>query len=257
MISQPGEPLSLKSVDRLGPMLTLPTARTFTPEEFAGVCAANPDAVLELDADGHLIEMSPTGSDTSARNSNLIALLWWAVRRNRLSLKVFDSSGGFRLPDGSVRSPDASVVRLERWEALSQAERRGFAPLCPDLVVELASPSDDLSALRRRMVAFMDNGASLGWLLLPETRTVEIWSARPWGGEAPEGSGGPSDAPDSCDGDGSTRSSEVEASGAEPGSVQPGAGSHAPTRRQVGEGRLDAAPFFPGLAIDLDEIWEA
>ena len=88
---------------------------------------------------------------------------------------MFDSSTGFLLPDGSVRSPDASLVRLERWQALSEEQRRGFPPLCPDLVVELASPSDRPADLRRRMAAYRANGASLGWLLFPEEFAVEEW----------------------------------------------------------------------------------
>jgi Uma2 family endonuclease len=76
-----------------------------------------------------------------------------------------------------VRSPDASVVRLDRWQALSEPEREGFAPICPDLVVELASPSDQPQALRHKMAVYMANGASLGWLLLPQSRTVEVWTA--------------------------------------------------------------------------------
>ena len=144
-------------------MLTLPRSLTFTPSQFAEVCAANPEAVLELAADGTLIEMTPTGGSTGARNSRLVAQLEnWAVAAD-LGWIVFDSSTGFLLPDGSVRSPDASVVRLERWQALSEAERDGFPPLCPDLVVELA--------------VYVANGASLGWLLLPQSRTVEVWKA--------------------------------------------------------------------------------
>jgi Uma2 family endonuclease len=158
-------------------MLTLPRTLTLTPSQFAEVCAANPEAVLELAADGTLIEMTPTGGSTGARNQTLGALLWLAIEQSRLPLKLFDSSAGFLLPDGSVRSPDASVVRLERWQALSEAERDGFPPLCPDLVVELASPSDGPQALRRKMAAYMANGASLGWLLLPQSRTVEVWKA--------------------------------------------------------------------------------
>jgi Uma2 family endonuclease len=158
-------------------MLTLPLSLTFTPSQFAEVCAANPEAVLELDADGTLIEMTPTGGASGARNQTLGALLWLAIEQGRLPLKLFDSSTGFLLPDGSVRSPDASVVRLDRWQALSEAEREGFAPICPDLVVELASPSDEPQALRRKMAAYMANGASLGWLLLPQGRTVEVWTA--------------------------------------------------------------------------------
>jgi Uma2 family endonuclease len=158
-------------------MLTLPRTLTFTPSQFAEVCAANPEAVLELAADGTLIEMTPTGGSTGARNSRLVARLEnWAVAAD-LGWIVFDSSTGFLLPDGSVRSPDASVVRLDRWQALSEVEREGFAPICPDLVVELASPSDELEVLRRKMVAYMTNGARLGWLLLPQKRTVEVWTA--------------------------------------------------------------------------------
>ena len=156
-------------------MLTLPRTLSLTPSQFAEVCAANPEAVLELDALGHLVEMTPIGSASGARNQTLGALLWLAIEQSRLPLKLFDSSAGFLLPDGSVRSPDASVVRLERCQALSEAEREGFAPLCPDLVVELASPSDEPQALRKKMAAYMANGARLGWLLLPQSRTVEIW----------------------------------------------------------------------------------
>ncbi len=155
--------------------LSLPADLRLTPEQFAAVCAANPEAVLELDADGQLISMTPTGGDTGARNQTLGALLWLAVRNSGHPLKVFDSSTGFLLPDGSVRSPDASLVRLERWQALSEEQRRGFPPLCPDLVVELASPSDQAADLRRRMAAYQANGASLGWLLFPEEYAVEEW----------------------------------------------------------------------------------
>lgn len=194
-------------------MLTLPRTLLLTPAQFAEVCAANPEAVLELDAQGHLIEMIPTGGATSARNSRLVKQLQtWADRRG--GWIVFDSSGGFLLPDGSVRSPDASAVRLERWQALSDAQREGFPPLCPDLVVELASPSDDPEALRRKMAAYIANGARLGWLLLPSSRRVEVW------------------APPS------------------------GAGATAPERVIEGAQRLEAGEAFPGLGLDLVEIWE-
>ena len=150
-----------------------------SPEQFELVCQANPDAVLELSADGHLIVMTPTGSETSARNSTLVVLLGLALRASGLPFKLFDSSGGFRLPDGSVLSPDASLVRLERWQALTSRQQRSFAPLCPDLVIELASPSDEgprgVSALRRKMELYRRNGSQLGWLLLPGERAVEIW----------------------------------------------------------------------------------
>jgi Uma2 family endonuclease len=160
--------------------LRFPNGLRLTADQFALVCAANPEAVLELGADGQLIALTPTGSETGARNSRLVMrLLQWADHQG--GWKVFDSSAGFRLPDGSVLSPDASLVRLDRWDALIPEQRRGFAPLCPDLVVELASFSNEgrrgTTALRQKLASYQANGARLGWLLLPEERAVEIWPA--------------------------------------------------------------------------------
>ncbi|MCT0219657.1 Uma2 family endonuclease [Synechococcus sp. CBW1107] len=160
--------------------LNFPSGLRLTPEQFELVCAENREAVLELTADGRVIAMPPTGSETSGRNSELLFQLQRFAKANG-AWKVFESSGGFRLPDGSVVSPDASLVRLERWQALSPDERRRFAPLCPVLVVELASPSDEgprgVTLLRAKMAAYQRNGARLGWLLLPEERAVEVWHA--------------------------------------------------------------------------------
>jgi Uma2 family endonuclease len=159
--------------------LRLPWDLRLSPEQFERVCQANPEAVLELAADGQLIAMTPTGGETSSRNSRLLIQLGLVLPRCAPALRIFDSSGGFRLPDGSVLSPDAALVREERWQALTPEQRRGFPPLCPDLVVELASASDEgprgLTALRRKMDTYQANGAQLGWLLLPHQRAVEIW----------------------------------------------------------------------------------
>jgi Uma2 family endonuclease len=160
--------------------LRLPPELRLTPEQFELVCAENREAVLELSADGRLISMTPTGGDTSARNTELVYQLQHYARTTG-GWKVLESSGGFRLADGSILSPDAALVRLDRWQALSTEQRRGFVPLCPDLVVELASPSDEgprgVSALRLKMALYQANGAQLGWLLLPHQQAVEVWPA--------------------------------------------------------------------------------
>ena len=146
--------------------LLLPSNLRLTPEQFEQVCQANPQAVLELTADGLLIVMTPTGGETGSRNSRLLIQLGLALTRGQPSLRIFDSSTGFLLPDGSVLSPE---------------QRRRFPPLCPDLVVELVSPSDtgprSITALRRKMDLYQANGVRLGWLLLPQERAVEIWRA--------------------------------------------------------------------------------
>jgi Uma2 family endonuclease len=186
LTSHPAQPQSASSApfDALAP-LRLPPSLQLTPEQFELVCAENRDAVLELASDGRVIAMTPTGGETGARNGELFFQLKLFANRTA-AWKAFDSSTGFRLPDGSVLSPDASLVRLERWTALTPAQRWGFAPLCPDLVVELASPSDEgargVTALREKMAAYQANGARLGWLLLLHDQAVEVWPE----GEAPE-----------------------------------------------------------------------
>lgn len=177
----PVRPCSLSPDQPFG-ALTLPVALTtslrLTPEQFEQLCQVNPEAVLELAADGHLIAMTPTGGDTGARNGELFfQIKAWA--RAQGGWMAFDSSTGFRLPDDAVLSPDTSLVALDRWQALTPEQRRRIPPLCPDLVVELASPCDEgprgLTALRQKMAAYQRNGARLGWLLIPAEQAVEVW----------------------------------------------------------------------------------
>lgn len=79
------------------------------------------------------------------------------------------------MPNGANRSPDAAWVPQARWDALSTQEQERFLPLCPDFVVELRSPSDDVKTVREKMHEYMDNGTRLGWLINPQTRQVEIY----------------------------------------------------------------------------------
>lgn len=166
------------SFNALSP-LRFPPGLRLKFEQFALLCVENREAVLELAADGRVLVMTPTGSETGGRNSELSFQLQ-RFARSGSTWKAFDSSTGFRLPDGSVLSPDASLVQINRWQALTPEQRRGFAPLCPDLVVELASPSDEglraLTALRSKMAAYQANGARLGWLLIPHKQAVEVWT---------------------------------------------------------------------------------
>jgi Uma2 family endonuclease len=145
-----------------------------TSDEFFELCQANPYLHLERTANGEVVIMPPAGGETGARNSSIVGQLWQWNERHRLGV-VFDSSTGFHLPNGADRAPDAAWVRQARWEALTVEERRKFPPLCPDFVVELCSLSDYLKTVRDKMREYMDNGALMGWLIDPETRTVEIY----------------------------------------------------------------------------------
>lgn len=145
-----------------------------TDQLFERLCQANPELRLERSPQGELIVMSPTGSESGGKNLKLSQRLGNWVDRTGLGV-AFDSSTGFLLPNGAIRSPDASWIRSERWEALSKAQRQGFAPLCPDFVVELRSPGDLLSDLREKMAEYIDQGARLGWLIDPTRKVVEVY----------------------------------------------------------------------------------
>lgn len=145
-----------------------------TDEQFFQLCLDNRDLRFERTATGELIIMPPTGSETGDRNAELTYQLRAWSRQNKLG-KSFDSSSGFKLPNGAERSPDASWVKMERWNTLTQAEKERFAPLCPDFVVELMSPSDSIEKTRAKMREYIDNGARLGWLINRQQQQVEIY----------------------------------------------------------------------------------
>ncbi len=145
-----------------------------TDEQFFQLCQNNRDLRFERTATGELIIIPPTGSETGDRNADLTYQLRGWSRQNKLG-KSFDSSTGFKLPNDAERSPDASWVKMERWNALTQAEKERFAPLCPDFVVELMSPSDSTEKTRAKMKEYIDNGARLGWLINRQQQQVEIY----------------------------------------------------------------------------------
>jgi len=155
---------------------TLKGLERLTDDEFFHFCQQNRDLRIERTCEGEVIIMSPTGTRTGLRNSEInFQLQSW--NKQRQAGYVFDSSTGFKLPNGSERSPDASWVSREKWEALSSEEQEKFAPLCPEFVIELKSPSDLLPTLRDKMEVWMSNGCRLGLLIYPELETVFIYRA--------------------------------------------------------------------------------
>jgi Uma2 family endonuclease len=148
--------------------------RPMTDEEFLCFCAENDSLRVEQDANGELIVMSPAGGGSSSRNLRISRQLGnWAEETN--AGNTFDSSSGFRLPDGSMRSPDAALVSWPRWNALSEKQQESFPPICPEFVIELRSPSDRLAPLQEKMYEWIANGTELAWLVDPSRKAVEIY----------------------------------------------------------------------------------
>ena len=147
---------------------------SLTDEQFFQLCQNNRDLKFERNANGDLVITSPTGGETGSYNAGLTAQLWLWNQENKLG-QVFDSSTGFKLPNGADRSPDASWITLERWNTLTAEQRQKFIPLCPDFVIELRSASDRLKTRRDQMQEYIENGTRLCWLINPQSRQVEIY----------------------------------------------------------------------------------
>lgn len=152
-----------------------------TGEQFVQFCADNRDLRFELTAKKELIVMPPANPNTGSKNSTISGELYIWSKQDGTGI-AFDSSTGFTFPNGAMRSPDASWIARERWEALPTEERNVFSHISPDFVLELRSPSETLASLQRKMEEYIENGVRLGWLIDPFQRRVYVY--RP--GQPPE-----------------------------------------------------------------------
>jgi Uma2 family endonuclease len=153
---------------RLKPVLHL------TDDQLFELCQLNRDWRIEYTDQGELIVMPPTGGETGNQNADLTFQVQSWARSDQTGI-AFDSSTGFKLPNGATRSPDAAWVTRSRLAGLTQEQKQKFLPLCPEFVIELRSPTDNLLALQRKMQEYLDNGAQLGWLIDPLTRRVHVY----------------------------------------------------------------------------------
>jgi Uma2 family endonuclease len=145
-----------------------------TDDQFFDFCQLNRHFRIERNQIGDLFIMSPTGSETEERNFNLIVQLGIWTKQDGTGVG-FGSSGGFTLPNGAVRSPDAAWIKRTKWEAIPADKRKKFAPICPEFVVELRSENDSLSTLKEKMQEYIDNGTQLAWLIDRKQRKVFIY----------------------------------------------------------------------------------
>jgi Uma2 family endonuclease len=145
-----------------------------TDDEFFALCQLNSDLRFERTSQGDLIITAPTGGETGIRNSSITGQLYLWAKRDGTGA-IFDSSTGFKLPNGADRSPDAAWIPYAILTTLTPEQKQKFAPLCPNFVVELLSPTDALATTQAKMDEYIENGAKLGWLIDPEARRVHVY----------------------------------------------------------------------------------
>lgn len=162
------EPIEPYVTLRMNPAVKL------TDDQFFELCQINRELRLERTAIGDIIVMAPAGGETSNRNIGIAGQLYVWTKKDGTGA-AFDSSAGFKLPNGAERSADAAWVSHERLAQLTPAQKKKFIPLCPEFVVELLSPTDSLAATRAKMVEYMENGARLGWLIHPDAKKVFVY----------------------------------------------------------------------------------
>jgi Uma2 family endonuclease len=155
--------------------LLLQFPSSMTDEQFFEFCQMNRDLRIERNKYGEISIMPPTGSETGNRNFNIAVQLGNWSEKDGTGI-CFDSSTGFKLSTGADRSPDASWIKLERWNSLSEEEQKRFAPICPDFVIELRSATDNLKPLQEKMEEYMQEpGFKLGWLIDRKNRIVYVY----------------------------------------------------------------------------------
>jgi Uma2 family endonuclease len=147
---------------------------SFTPETFFALCAANPLYQLEMNTTGEISIKMPTGGESGSRNLKLAGTFYIWMLQNDTG-RGFDSSTGFTLPGNSVRSPDLSWVKKERWDTLTTEQKNKFIPLCPDFAVEIRSDTDSLVELKSKMEEYKEKGTLLGVLIDPKNKTVFLY----------------------------------------------------------------------------------
>jgi Uma2 family endonuclease len=148
-----------------------------TDDEFFALCQLNSDLRFERTSQGDIIIMPPTGAATGSRNADITRQLGNWAKQDGTGV-VFDSSTGFKLPNGADRSPDAAWIPRAILATLTEEQRQKFAPLCPDFVIELLSPTDALATTQAKMDEYIENGSQLGWLIDPEARQVHVYRPR-------------------------------------------------------------------------------
>ena len=164
MVYNPSEPLVLQ-----GALIT-----GFSGDDFFEFCQANPDLRIERNPHGEIIIMTPAGFVSSAQSLEIqFQLITW-YKKYKLG-RVAEPSAGYNLSDKSTLSPGASWFSLAKWNQVPAASQRKFLPICPEFVVEVLSPTDQLDDAQAKMEQWLANGVQLGFLLNDQPETAYLY----------------------------------------------------------------------------------
>ncbi len=158
----------------IAPLIIPEKMLSLSDDELLELCSSNDQLTIERNSKRELIIMSPSGSKTGHRILRIASALFNWNDKTGLGY-AFDSSSGFLLPDTSILSPDAAWIEKSKWDSLTQEQQEKFAPICPDFIIEVKSPSDSMKYLSEKMQLWTRNGCRLGWLIDPEKGEVTIF----------------------------------------------------------------------------------
>src|SRR6202789_555478 len=169
------------ALNEIEPPIRLRPDTPMSDDQFMRFCAANEPMRFEREQNGEIIVMSPTGSEGGGIETDVTTeLAIWARADGRG--RAFGSNAGFKLPDTSVRAADAAWVSWRLWNSVSREQREGFAPICPEFIIEVRSKTDRLPTLQAKLAVWIANGVEVAWLIDPIEKSITIY--RP--GEEPE-----------------------------------------------------------------------
>ena len=123
---------------------------------------------------GEMVEMAVPG----AIHCDIAGELYFRLRlyeRQHANGKAFIEAG-FRseFDHYLLLRPDVAYIGRARW---SEPLPAGTMPVFPDLAAEVLSPSNSLREIREKTDLYLDNGASLVWLVFPDDEKVEVHAA--------------------------------------------------------------------------------
>jgi Uma2 family endonuclease len=145
-----------------------------TDEQLMAFSRENKFLKIEREANGELTIISPTGTEGALHEGDVFTdLAIWA--RQDGHGRALNSNAGVKLSDSSVRAADAAWISSTRLESALAADRKGYARLCPEFVIEVRSKGDRLKPLQEKMAMWTANGAELAWLIDPLRKAVEVY----------------------------------------------------------------------------------